>query len=190
MALHIDFDNGVAVPAKDDLAGRQDLIRTAEAAANAARLLEAHGLDIAPTPEDEQVAAALSTAYAKDPEATSAAATPTRISAMTPASLSLTSRILSEFGREIVTDAVQVRHMVMNKLVLETENPDPRIRIRALELLGKITDVGLFTDRSAVTITHQSTADLRESLRSKLTQLKNVTPEDAEIVDDGDDAGR
>jgi len=71
-----------------------------------------------------------------------------------------------------------VRHLVMNKLVQETENPDPRIRIRALELLGKITDVGLFTERSEVTVTHQTTDDLREKLRQKLLKLKDVTPKD------------
>jgi len=84
-----------------------------------------------------------------------------------------------------------VRHMVTNKLIEETENPDPRIRLRAMELLGKITDVGLFTDRSEVTVTHQTTDDIREKLREKLNALKNVTPadpepgiEDAEIIDD------
>jgi len=81
-----------------------------------------------------------------------------------------------------VKDAVQVRHLVMNKLVQETENPDPRIRIRALELLGKITDVGLFTDRSEVTVTHQTADDLRARLREKLTKLKDVTPPD-DIID-------
>lgn len=189
MTMHLDFDRGVPVPDKDDVAARQDLIKTAQAAANAARLLEAHGLDLEPDEEDKKLASALTTAYATDPETTSQALSPARVAAMTPASLQMTSAILSEFGREIVTDAVKVRHMVMNKLVVETENPDPRIRIRALELLGKITDVGLFTERSAVTITHQTTEDLRESLRTKLMKLKDVSPdtEDAEIMDDDED---
>jgi hypothetical protein len=98
----------------------------------------------------------------------------------------LTAEILRNFGHEIVTDAVKVRHLVMNKLVQETENPDPRIRIRALELLGKITDVGLFTERSEVTVTHQTTDDLREKLRQKLLKLKDVTPKDDTIEDDLD----
>ena len=72
-----------------------------------------------------------------------------------------------------------------NKLLLETENPDPRVRMRALELLGKISDVGLFAEKSEVTITHQSTDDLRAKLREKLQKLN--TPEeniqDAVIID-------
>ena len=59
-----------------------------------------------------------------------------------------------------------------------------------MELLGKITDVGLFTERSEVTVTHQTTDDIREKLRAKLNAMKNVTPagpdldiDDADIID-------
>ena len=71
--------------------------------------------------------------------------------------------------------------MVTNRLLEESQNPDPRIRIRALELLGKHSDVGLFTDRSEVTITHQSTDELKARLRSKLQRLiqKPDLPTDA-----------
>ena len=67
--------------------------------------------------------------------------------------------------------------------MLESENPDPRVRIRALELLGKISDVGLFAEKSEVTITHQSTEDLRLKLRSKLARLVNPDIEDVVIID-------
>jgi hypothetical protein len=81
---------------------------------------------------------------------------------------------------------VTVRHLVTNKLILETENPDPRVRIRALELLGKISDVGLFSEKSEVTVTHQSTDDLKAKLRRKLEKLVNPVEEivlDGEIID-------
>jgi broad specificity phosphatase PhoE len=185
MALHIDIDSGVPVPAKDDLAGHQDLLRNAKAAANAARLLAEHGLDLDLDEEGKAAAAGLATAYARDPIKTSKVATPLQMSSMPPAAVMLTAQILNDFGHEIVKDALKVRHLVMNKLVQETENPDPRIRIRALELLGKITDVGLFTERSEVTVTHRTTDDLKESLRQKLQRLKDVTPPpDAEIIED------
>tara|TARA_X000001382_G_scaffold115185_1_gene93817 strand:+ start:176 stop:418 length:243 start_codon:yes stop_codon:yes gene_type:complete len=59
--------------------------------------------------------------------------------------------------------------------------------MRALELLGKISDVGLFSEKSEVTITHQSTEDLREKLRSKLEKLVNpVEIEDGVVIEDGD----
>jgi hypothetical protein len=86
---------------------------------------------------------------------------------------------LTEFGQSVVESATQIRHLVTNKLLLETENNDAKIRIRALELLGKVSDVGLFAEKSEVTITHQSSDDLRAKLRGKLEKLVNP-PEDIE----------
>jgi len=190
MSLHLNIDADIPVPSKDDLVGQRDLIQTARAAANAARMLSDHGLELEATEQDMQVAAALATQYAKDPMATSSAATPARMAKLTPAALKLTADILNRFGHAVVQDSIQVRHMVTNKLIDETENPDPRIRLRALELLGKITDVGLFTERSEVTVTHQTTDDIREKLRAKLNALKDITPagpepdiDDADIID-------
>jgi hypothetical protein len=44
--------------------------------------------------------------------------------------------------------------------------------MKALELLGKITDVGLFTEKSEVTVTHRSTDDLVSSIRSKIAAMR------------------
>ena len=152
-----------------------DLQARTEYARNTAEKLN---LDVAPSKEDKDVAAKLSLAYAEDPEKTSKKA-----ATLTPASLLMTNSILQEFGQSVADSAVQIRHMVTNKLVLETDNPDPRVRIRALELLGKISDVGLFAEKSEVTITHQSTEDLKNRLRSKLAKLVNPEVDNAIIID-------
>tara|TARA_R110000765_G_C18662252_1_gene576962 strand:+ start:59 stop:652 length:594 start_codon:yes stop_codon:yes gene_type:complete len=153
-----------------------DLIARTKASANTAKELEDEGLDLEPTAEDKDIAAKLATAYASDPQKTSNKVTNKKAAVLTPASLILTDGILKEFGRSVVESAVHIRHMVTNKLVLETENPDAKVRIRALELLGKISDVGLFAEKSEVTITHQSTDDLKAKLRKKLEKL--TQPED------------
>jgi len=164
-----------------------DLKERAKYAGNTVKKLAEHGLDIKPTKEDKDVAAKLTLAYAEDPEKISKKVTDKKIAALTPASLLMTNSILQEFGQSVVDSAVQIRHMVTNKLVLETDNPDPRVRIRALELLGKISDVGLFAEKSEVTITHQSTDDLRDKLRSKLAKLINpVEDMDGAIIIDGE----
>ena len=127
----------------------------------------------------------MATSYATDPEKTSKKVTNKRAAALTPASLVLTGGILTEFGQAVAENAIQIRHLVTNKLILETDNPDPRVRVRALELLGKISDVGLFSEKSEVTITHQSTDDLREKLRAKLMKLANPEDDiqDAVVID-------
>jgi len=148
-----------------------DLRERALAACNSVALLEKHGLDAEPTPTDSETAAALTAAYAQDPQKTSKMVSNVRASEMTPASLINIRDYLGEYGRQVVTHAVEMRHLVTNRLLEESKNPDPRIRIRALELLGKHSDVGLFTDRSEVTITHQSTDELKARLRAKLQRL-------------------
>lgn len=184
MPLHAKIDHTVPVPDTDQTP-ETDLFVKADAAASAAKLLAQYGLEIdIPTRNEIEGAGILAAAYARDPENASMAATPARIAKMTPAELIAIREILERFGHSIVDSAVQVRHLVTNKLIKETENADPRVRLRALELLGKITDVGLFTERSEVTVTHQTSDDLRAKLREKLLKLKDVTPvEDAEVFD-------
>jgi len=162
-----------------------DLRARAEAACATIQELKEHGLEVEPTKEDQDIAAALATSYATDPEKTSKKVTNKRAATLTPASLVLTGGILTEFGQAVVESSLQIRHLVTNKLILETDNPDPRVRVRALELLGKISDVGLFSEKSEVTITHQSTDDLKEKLRAKLMKLANPDDDiqDAIVID-------
>ena len=163
-----------------------DLRARAEAACNTASMLSEHGLDITPTAEDENTAAKLALAYADNPDKTSKRVTDKRAAKLPPPALVATHGILTQFGHSVVESAVQVRHLVTNKLIEETENPDPRVRIRALELLGKISDVGLFAEKSEVTVTHKTTEELRESLRAKLSKLINPDEkvEDAVVIDE------
>ena len=154
-----------------------DLYERAAAACRTAENLEAYGLDLdTTTPEDEEIAHTLVAAYANDPENASKTVTTSRMDSMTPASIVLTGTILNEFGRLVVKDSARIRHLVTNKLLIESENPDARVRLRALELLGKISDVGLFTEKKEIEITHRSSNELRASLKEKLSKLA----EDAE----------
>ena len=182
MAIHIEPEKGVAMRPETKL---KDLAVKASAASETAKHLHENGLEIKPSGQDKDVAAALAVAYADNPDKTSKAATPNRVANLTPATLVMTDRILKDFGHSVVKSATQVRHLVTNKLIEETENPDPRVRIRALELLGKVSDVGLFAEKSEVTITHQTTDDLKDKLREKLARLVNPEPVEEAIIIDG-----
>lgn len=149
-----------------------DLRERAEAACNSAELI---GLpELPPTNADKDAAAALVAAHANSVTDKEKRALAKKAAKATPAALRLTKAILDDFGHAVVDNAVQIRHLVTNKLVQETENPDPRVRIRALELLGKISDVGLFSEKTEVTVTHRSTDDLKEQLRQKLLALREA----------------
>ena len=187
MTLTIDPELGVPLSEEESSPDLKDQV---EAASTTALELAEHGLDITPTKEDKDVAAKLAVAYADNPEKTSKKASHKNIWTLPPASLVLTNSILQEFGHSVAESATQIRHLVTNKLLLESENADPRIRMRALELLGKISDVGLFAEKSEVTITHQSTEDLREKLRSKLEKLVNPAEIDEAVVIEHEELGQ
>jgi hypothetical protein len=156
------------------------------AAAQTIRVLADSGLDaeaLAPQYDDDVVVDDLVTSFAKDEEKTSQTLTTTAFSQLRPAVILQIDDSLREFSHAVVKNAVQIRHFVTNKLLLEAGNPDARVRIRALELLGKMSDVGLFTERSEVTVNHRSTDDLRKSLREKLDSLRSKAQPIQEIVD-------
>jgi hypothetical protein len=149
-------------------------------------MLTKHGFKIKKiTDEDKKAAATIIAAFSTDPAATNKKATVKNVAQLTPAALLLTQQILKEYAHSIVTSATQIRHLVTNKLIQETENPDPKVRIKALELLGKIGDVGLFTEKTEITVTHQTTDDLRARLKQRLQSLRDVTPGEEPITIDG-----
>lgn len=102
--------------------------------------------------------------------------------------------MLTAYDWEFVEQAKELRGYAVSKILEETGHPDAKIRLRALELLGKVTEVGLFTERIEVKKTDISDAEIDAKLMEKLTSLKLIEDveerkkdaEDAEIV--GDDA--
>ena len=136
MTLSLEPELGVPL---SEPARKLDLKERTAAASNTALDLAEYGLDLLPNKEDKDVASKLSSSYAADPGKTSKTASSIRMSTLTPASIVLTDKILTEFGRSVVENSMQIRHLVTNKLLLETENPDPRTRIRALD--GEVIDV-------------------------------------------------
>lgn len=85
--------------------------------------------------------------------------------------------LLTAYDHQVVRSAVQLRNYITNKLLEETTGPTASVRIRALELLGKISDVGLFTDKTEVTLRHRPTEELEQMLREKLEKVINANAE-------------
>jgi len=186
MERAIKVEPELGVPITPDI-NYYDLRDRAEAMCKSVELLEEHGLEVKITENDREIAGALTQAYAADSEKTSKAANTARMAVMTPESLIKIREYLDEYGRAVVNRAIEIRHTVTNRLLEESKNPDPRIRIRALELLGKVSDVGLFTERSEITVTHQSTDEVRERLREKLQRLIKPSDDGPYVVEDGVD---
>lgn len=122
--------------------------------------------------KDIEIANEIVAAFANDPLQASKLVDHKAAATLQPRTVLAVKAILDEFGHHVVQSATLIRHLVVNKLILETENADPRIRLRALENLGRMSDVALFTERSEVTITHQSTDDLKAKLKAKLDAIR------------------
>jgi hypothetical protein len=82
--------------------------------------------------------------------------------------------MLTAYDWEFVEQAKELRGYAVSKIVEETGHPDARIRLRALELLGKVTEVGLFTERIEVKKTDISDAEIDAKLMEKLTALRLI----------------
>ena len=92
--------------------------------------------------------------------------------------------IMHDYDHMIVENAIRIRNYVTNKLIEESANNDPKIRMQALIQLGKITDVGLFTERTEININAKTTVEITNTLRDKLASIINKDIEDADIIVD------
>ena len=87
---------------------------------------------------------------------------------ITPGAIKHVNAVLSEFDREVLDVHRRLRNYVTNKLILDSSDPDARTRLKALELLGKISGVGLFSERVDVTVTQRTVKDIETELRKTL----------------------
>ena len=75
-------------------------------------------------------------------------------------------------------DIQQARNFITNRLVELATCGDAKLEIKALELLGKHSDVGLFTECSEITVHHTTSEALENSIKERVKRLLN-----ADIVD-------
>lgn len=96
-----------------------------------------------------------------------------------PEEIRSTMAMVSAYQWRFVEQAEELRSMAVTKIVEETNHPDARIRLKALEMLGKVTEVALFTDRLEVKKTDVSEEELNIRIRQKLEKYMGK----ADIVD-------
>jgi hypothetical protein len=85
---------------------------------------------------------------------------------------------------EIVNNAKELRSFVVSRLVKEADSPDARIRLKALQMIGNVTEVALFTERTEVKHTDMTPDDVEKAIREKLAKfaLAHGPVEDAKIL--------
>ena len=78
--------------------------------------------------------------------------------------------ILNEYDHKVVEDTAQMRTYVTNKLLEISSCGDSKQELRALELLGKISDVGLFSEKTEINVNH-TTDQLEHAIKDKINRL-------------------
>lgn len=169
----VEITPEIGVPLPKDYS-YADLKLRVEAACNTADFLRDMGAEEGEaTQQDKEEAAKLACQYAADEQAASKNTSNSQLGNMTTEAIRYAGSILDEYGHRVATSAGQIRNLVTTKLIHETENADPKVRLKALELLGKISDVGLFSEKTEVTVTHQTSDELKKQLKSRLEKLIN-----------------
>lgn len=93
--------------------------------------------------------------------------------------------MLTKFQWDFVQQAQEIRSMAVSKIVAETDHPDARIRLKALQMLGNVTEVALFTERHEVKKVDMTTDEVEKAIRAKLAKfaaLGDTTVSDAVVV--------
>lgn len=83
-------------------------------------------------------------------------------------------------------DALEARNFITNKLLLLADCGDPKVELKALELLGKHSDIGIFTERSEITVHHSTSEGLERSIKERIKRLLNADVVDVTPIDDLD----
>lgn len=97
---------------------------------------------------------------------------------------------LRVYSGRIAAEMSDVRAALTNKLLEIANCGDPRFELKALELLGKHSDIALFTERSEVTVTYKNSTDLESAIKERVKRLlnaTNITPENTVNTDNLDD---
>jgi len=97
-----------------------------------------------------------------------------------------TAVLVREFDFQAFVDVQQARNYITSKLVAISDCGDTKLELKALELLGKHSDVGLFTERSEITVHHTTSQSLENSIKERIKRLMNTEVIDITPIDDLD----
>lgn len=92
----------------------------------------------------------------------------------TPEAVRHITGMLTAYDWEFVQQAKELRGYTVAKLVEESQSSNANIRLKALGLLGKVTEVGLFTEKIEVKKVDSSDEEIEQRIKEKLNRFMNV----------------
>lgn len=146
-----------------------DFLEEVAIAANTAEMLEELGAPLEIDPSTLEHEKALIDAVAKRQQSAPLKNYSTALAA---------SGFLKTYGQNLAFDVHQVRAALTNKLLEIANCGETKYELKALELLGKHSDISLFTERSEITINYNSPDALEAAIKERVKRLLN-----ADVID-------
>jgi len=82
--------------------------------------------------------------------------------------------MLTAYDWHFINQAQEIRGYAVAQLLEETKHPTASVRLKALALLGKVTEVGLFTEKIEVKKTELSDVELETRIKEKLNKIAKI----------------
>lgn len=124
--------------------------------------------------KEQQTEAARSAFGALTTNADSSEQVANLIQIKTPEAVRHLTGMLAAYDWEFVQQAKEIRGYAVAQLIEETKSSNANIRLKALGLLGKVTEVGLFTDKIEVKKVELSDAEIDAKIKEKLNRFMGV----------------
>lgn len=171
----LDFDPPKATPQSVnplDTATPEEIV--------AAQLNTAQWLEQVGAPTTDQAQAAAATAAAQQAFSALATQTPEEqrkalVQIKTPAAVRHLTGMLTAYDWEFVQQAKELRGYAVAQILEETKHPDAKIRLKALDMLGRVTEVALFTERLEVKKADLTDAEIEAKIKEKIARFMGVT---------------
>lgn len=88
------------------------------------------------------------------------------------------SAFLKAYGQSRAFDVEQIRAALTNKLLELADCGEIKYELKAIEMLGKHSDIGLFTERSEININYNNPESLEAAIKERVKRLLN-----ADVID-------
>ncbi len=110
----------------------------------------------------------------------------------TPAAVQHLVGMLTAYDWEFVERAKELRGYTVAKILEETTHPTASVRLKALALLGKVTEVGLFTEKIEIKKTELSDSELDARIKEKLGKMAKIVEitDVTDIIENVKDTGQ
>ena len=184
--LDIEPSKTHPIPYSSDPDETKTFIEELEVAGKTAELLVDLGAELELDPEDAEKQQRLLEEAVKAKKSTNLTNINTAYAA---------AAFLRTYGQNLAMDVATARAAITNKLMELANCGDPKFELKALELLGKHSDIGIFTERSEITINYKNPEELEEAIKTRVKRLLNantidITPLSQSIESELEGIGR